>query len=127
VKSINKVILKGRLGDDPKSSATSTGKIKTAFSVATDESWKDKDGKWQSITEWHNVVIWKAPLAEVVAQNVKKGDCVSVEGKIKTRSYEKDGVKKYITEVVADNVDLIQAWPKAETPQGEPDKNDLPF
>ena len=125
MKSINKVILKGRLGDDPKSAVTSTGKIKTAFSVATDESWKDKDGKWQSVTEWHNVVIWKAPLAEIVASNVKKGDIVSVEGKIKTRSYEKDGVKKYITEVVADDVDLIQAWPKAETPQGEP--QDLPF
>lgn len=125
MRSINKVILKGRLGKDPELTYTTTQKAKCSFSVATDESWKDKDGKWQSATEWHNVVIWKAPLAEVVAQHVKKGDCVSVEGKMKTRSWEKDGVKKYITEVVADDVDLIQAWPKAEIPQGEP--QDLPF
>ncbi len=129
MKSINKVILKGRLGDDPKSAATSTGKIKTAFSVATDESWKDKDGKWQTNTEWNKVVIWKSPLAEVVAQHVKKGDVVLIEGKNKTRSYtDEDKVKKWITEVVADDVDLIQTWPKAETPQGGNDTpQDLPF
>jgi single-strand DNA-binding protein len=126
VKSINKVYLKGRVGNDPKSSATSTGKIKCGFSVATDESWTDKDGTKKTVTDWSNVVVW-GWLAEAVAQGVKKGDLVRVEGKLKTRSYDQDGVKKWITEVVADDVDLIQAWPKAETPQGEPPTNDLPF
>lgn len=125
MKSINRIIIKGRTGKDPETTKTASGKTKCTFSVATDESWKDANGEWKKNTEWHNVVIWNEKLAANVGQYVKKGDVVLVEGKSKTRSWEKDGVKKYITEVVADDVDLIQAWPKAETPQGEP--QDLPF
>lgn len=127
MKSINRIIIKGRTGKDPETTKTASGKTKCTFSVATDESWKDANGEWKKNTEWHNVVIWNEKLAANVGQYVKKGDVVLVEGKSKTRAYDdKSGVKQRITEVVADDVDLIQAWPKAETPQGEP-PTDLPF
>ncbi len=124
---VNKVILKGRVGKDPQISSTTNGTVKCVFSVATNKSWKDKTGEWKKVTNWSNIVVW-GKLAEVVGQCVKMGDIIALTGELNSRSYEdKAGVKKYITEVVADDVDLIQAWPKAETKGGTDTPQDLPF
>jgi single-strand DNA-binding protein len=84
------------------------GNIKVAkFSLATTESYKDKDGNVQSETEWHSVVAWRN-LAEIAQKYLKKGSTIYLEGKIKTRNYEdKDGNKKYVTEIIADNFMML--------------------
>lgn len=95
---INKVILVGNLGKDPEVMTFDSGNKKAAFSLATTESYRDKEGQWQDQTEWHNVVAW-GYLAE---KNLVKGDQIYLEGKIRTRSYDdKDGNKRYITEINA--------------------------
>jgi single-strand DNA-binding protein len=97
---INKVTLVGHLGGDPEIRTLENGTPVGRFSVATNENYKDKDGNWQSQTEWHNVVVWR-DLAER-AKNLKKGSTVYVEGKISYRKYtDKDGVEKNLTDIVA--------------------------
>lgn len=100
---INKVTLLGNTGKEPDVRRLENGKPVATFSVATTESYKDNNGEWQNLTEWHTVVCWNA-LAEYAEKNVKKGTLVYVEGKITHREYEKDGVKRYITEIVANTV-----------------------
>jgi single-strand DNA-binding protein len=101
--SVNKVILIGNLGKDPEIRHISEGNAVANFSLATSESYKDKNGEWQENTVWHNIVAWRY-LAEK-AQRLKKGNTVYIEGKITNRSYDdKDGVKRYITEIVADTI-----------------------
>lgn len=103
---INKVILIGNLGKDPEIMTFENGVKRAAVSLATTESYKDKDGNWVEQTEWHNVVLWRY-LAE---KNLIKGDSVYVEGKIKTRSWDdKDGNKRYITEIVAEKLLKLSA------------------
>ncbi len=98
---LNKVILIGNLGKDPEIMTFENGVKRASFSLATTESYKDKEGNWVEQTEWHNIVLWRW-LAE---KNLIKGDQIYVEGKLKTRSWDdQDGNKKYITEVVADKV-----------------------
>lgn len=99
---VNKVILIGNLGKDPEIMTFDNGVKRAAVSVATTESYKDKtSGEWIEQTEWHNVVLWRW-LAE---RNLVKGDQVYIEGKIKTRSWDdKDGNKRYTTEVVAEKI-----------------------
>ena len=98
---INKVILVGNLGRDPEVMTFENGIKKATVSMATTESYKNKEGNWVDQTDWHNIVLWRW-LAE---KNLIKGDQVYVEGKIKNRSYDdRDGNKKYITEIVADKV-----------------------
>jgi len=98
---INKVTLIGNLGRDPEVRRLESGAAVAKFSVATNESYKDKNGEWQTQTEWHDVVVWNA-AAERAEKTLKKGKLVYVEGKLTHRSYEdKDGNKKYITEVRA--------------------------
>ena len=100
-------MLIGNLGRDPEVRYFDSGVAKAQFPLATSETYKDKNGEKVTQTEWHNVVLWRG-LAEVVEKYVKKGDRVYIEGKIRTRSYEdKDGVKKYITEIVADNMNML--------------------
>jgi single-strand DNA-binding protein len=103
--SINRATLVGNAGKDAEIRYTGTGKAVATFSVATTENWTDKaSGQKQERTEWHNVKAWNW-LAEYCGENVKKGKRVLVEGRITTRSYDdKDGVKKYITEIEADTV-----------------------
>lgn len=97
---INKVTLIGHLGGDPEIRTLENGTPVGRFSVATNENYKDKDGNWQSQTEWHNVVVWR-DLAER-AKILKKGSTVYVEGKISYRKYtDKDGVEKSLTDIVA--------------------------
>ena len=107
--SVNKVILIGNLGSDPELKYTPSGAAVTNFNVATNEVWNDKDGNKQERTEWHRVVLWRK-LAEIAGEYLKKGSKVYLEGKLQTRSWEdKDGVKRYTTEVVADNMTMHDA------------------
>lgn len=96
---INKVTLVGRLGKDPEVRTLDSGTNIAKFSIATDESYKDKSGEWQTITEWHNVILWR-DLAERAERSLKKGFLVYLEGKLTSRSWQdENGNTKYITEV----------------------------
>ncbi|MCH7675563.1 single-stranded DNA-binding protein [candidate division KSB1 bacterium] len=107
--SVNKVILIGNLGSDPELKYTPSGAAVTNFNVATNEVWNDKDGNKQERTEWHRVVLWRK-LAEIAGEYLKKGSKIYLEGRLQTRSWEdKDGVKRYTTEVVADNMTMLDA------------------
>ncbi|MCU1312210.1 MAG: single-strand binding protein [Candidatus Angelobacter sp.] len=108
-KSVNKVILIGTLGKDPELKYTPQGTAVTKFSMATNESFKDKQsGEWKERTEWHNIVCWQR-TAEVAAEYLKKGGKVYIEGRLTTRSWDdKDsGQKRYMTEVVANDLVLL--------------------
>jgi single-strand DNA-binding protein len=109
-KSLNKVMLIGNLGKDPELRYTTSGTAVATFSLATNESWKDQDGNLQERTEWHNIVAWKK-LAEICGEWLKKGKKIYLEGRIQTRSYDdkNTGAKKYITEIVADNIIMLDS------------------
>jgi len=105
-RGVNKVILVGNLGKDPEVQTFDTYK-KAAFSLATTEFSRDKEGNEVQHTEWHNIVMWRG-LAEIAEQFLHKGSQVYIEGKIRTRSFDgKDGQKKYVTEIQADNLVLL--------------------
>lgn len=100
---INKVTIVGNVGDDPKVNQTRDNGSVTHLRIATNDYYKDKDGNEQKITEWHSVVAWKK-TAELLRDYVKKGDPIYVEGRLKTNSWEdKEGVKRYSTEIHCDN------------------------
>ncbi|MCD4832228.1 MAG: single-stranded DNA-binding protein [Bacteroidales bacterium] len=104
---INKVILIGNVGKDPEVRHLDSGVAVASFPLATSETYKNKDGQKVTNTEWHNIVIWRG-LAEVAEKYVKKGNPLYIEGKIKTRSWDdKDGNKRYTTEIVADNMQML--------------------
>jgi len=104
---VNKVILIGNLGKDPEVRALESGISVGRFSIATNESYLDKSGEWQTLTEWHNVVVWRN-LAERAEKNLKKGMQVFVEGKLTTRKWEgQDGKDNYTTEVVAQSFRIL--------------------
>jgi single-strand DNA-binding protein len=107
-KSLNKVMLIGNLGKDPELRYTGSGVAVATFSLATNESWKDQDGNLQERTEWHNIVAWRK-LAEICGEWLKKGKKIYIEGRIQTRSYDdkNTGAKKYITEIVADSMIML--------------------
>jgi single-strand DNA-binding protein len=108
---VNKVILFGRLGKDPEVRNLDSGVAVANFTIATSESYKDKTtGEKKEITEWHNIVLWRR-LAEVAQRYLHKGDLVYVEGKLRSRSWEKEGVTRYITEVVGDNMTMLSSKP----------------
>ena len=101
------MILVGRLGRDPEVRHLESGVAVASFSIATSETYKDRNtGERRENTEWHNIVLWRG-LADVAEKYLKKGDQVYIEGKLKTRSWEKDGVTRYTTEVVADNMNML--------------------
>ena len=120
-RSVNKVILVGNLGKDAETKFTPSGVAKTTFSIATGRRWKDQQtGDWKEETDWSNVVLWKS---ENLAPYLTKGKQVYVEGRLSSRSYEdKDGVKKYITEVVALDVILLGGRGGAEGGAGASDE-----
>ncbi len=104
---VNKVILVGNLGKDPEVRHLESGAVVASFSIATSESYKDKTtGERKDQTEWHNIVLWRG-LAEIAEKYLHKGDQVYIEGKLRTRSWEKDGVTRYTTEVVGDNMTML--------------------
>ena len=100
--SLNKVMLIGRLGQDPEVRSTQDGRSLCTFSIATSESWNDKNtGEKREKTEWHRIVVFNEGLVNIIQQYVKKGSNVFIEGQLQTRKWEdKDGIEKYTTEVV---------------------------
>ena len=105
--SVNKVILLGRLGQDPELKYTPSGASVCNFSMATSENWTDKSGQKQERTEWHRIVVW-GKLAEVCNQYLAKGRQAYVEGRLQTRSWDdKDGNKRYTTEIMANTVQFV--------------------
>ncbi len=116
-KSLNKAQLIGNLGKDPELKYTSAGVAVATFSIATSDSWKDQEGNVQERTEWHNIVAWRK-LAEICGEWLKKGKRVYIEGRLQTRNYEKDGVKRYITEIVADQLIMLDGGGQRSTNGG---------
>jgi single-strand DNA-binding protein len=105
--SVNKVILVGRLGRDPETRYTGGGQAVANFSVATDESYKDKNGERQKRTEWHKIVVW-GKQAEIAQQYLKKGSLVFIEGRIQSREWQdKEGQKRTSFEIVANNFRML--------------------
>ncbi len=129
--SVNKVVLVGHLGGDPETRFTPSGAAVANFNLATNESWRDSNGELQDKTEWHRCVMF-GKSAEMSGELLKKGQLVYLEGKLQTRNWEdKDGVKRYTTEVVCDLFTMLgrkmdngggQAKPVADD-----DEDDLPF
>jgi single-strand DNA-binding protein len=116
--SVNKVILVGRLGQNPETRYTASGAAVANFSVATNESWMDKSGQKQERTEWHRVVVW-GKLAELCNQYLVKGRQVYVEGRLQTRQWQdKDGQTKYTTEVNAQTIQFLGGNAGAERGAG---------
>ena len=111
---VNKVILVGNLGKDPEVRYLDSGVAVASFSLATTESYKNKEGERVSQTEWHNIVFWRG-LAEVAEKYLKKGDSIYVEGKIRTRKWEdKEGNSRYSTEIIADNMTMLGGKPASK-------------
>lgn len=105
MRSVNKVIVLGHLGRDAETTFTPSGAAVTKFSVATSRRWKDSQSdEWKEETDWHNVVLWRS---ENLSNYLTKGKQAYVEGRLQTRSYDRDGVKRYVTEIVADSVILL--------------------
>jgi single-strand DNA-binding protein len=137
-KDLNKVLLIGRLGQDPELKYTQSGIAVTKFSLATSQQWKDQDGNTQDKTEWHNVVAWRR-LAEICSEYLKKGSKVYLEGSLSTSSWEDENKKKhYRTEVVLNDMIMLDAKgagaadnnnSSVETsePAGSSKDDDLPF
>ncbi|MGA0045483.1 MAG: single-stranded DNA-binding protein [Candidatus Kapaibacteriota bacterium] len=108
-RTLNKVMLIGNVGKDPDVNFTPTGVKVAQFRMATSETWKDKDGAMQEHTDWHTVIAWRG-LADIVERLVHRGSRIYVEGKIQTRSYDdREGQKRYVTEIVAENILLLDA------------------
>ncbi|MDB5271715.1 MAG: ssb [Chitinophagaceae bacterium] len=115
---VNKVILLGNLGKDPEVRAIDNGRKVARFTLATTESYRNQQGERVDQTEWHNVVFW-GPVTDVIEKYLKKGNQVYIEGKISNRSYDdKDGVKKYITEIVGQNLTLVGGKPSGSGESG---------
>ena len=130
---VNKVILIGNLGKDPDLRYLPSGQAVAKFPLATGMKWKDKDGQLQERTDWHNIVAF-GRQGEVCNEYLKKGSPVYVEGRIQTRSWEdKDGNKKYMTEIIAQSVRMLgrKGEPQEEVPEEvaetKTEDEDLPF
>ncbi len=137
---INKVILVGNVGKDPEVRHLDSGVAVTTFPLATSETYRNKEGQKVTNTEWHNIVLWRG-LAEIAEKYVKKGNPLYIEGKIRTRSWDdKDGNKRYTTEIVGDNMQMLGSKQSQEeaatsTPESSngidigniPEEDDLPF
>jgi single-strand DNA-binding protein len=134
--SVNKAILIGNLGRDPEIRYTPSGQAVASFTIATTDKWRDKDGQMQERTDWHNIVCW-GRQAEIANQYLKKGRPVYIEGRIQNRSYDdKEGNKRYISEVIVQRLQFLGGKPgestaQQETPEAPPEtageEDDLPF
>ena len=113
---LNKATIIGRMTADPESRTTPAGQTVVSFSVATSFSWKDANGEKKGKTEFHNVVAWRR-LAEIITQYLRKGSKIYLEGRLQTRSWEdQNGVKKYRTEIIADNMIMLDNKPSGTAP-----------
>ncbi len=123
---VNKVILVGNLGKDPEVRNLESGATVANFTIATTESYKDKTtGEKKDITEWHNIVLWRG-LADTAAKYLHKGDMIYIEGKLRTRSWEKEGVTRYTTEIVGDNMTMLSTRRTTNTGGGNTGPMDHP-
>jgi single-strand DNA-binding protein len=122
--SVNKVILVGRLGKDPEVRNTNSGAVVANFNLATDESYKDKSGTKQQVTEWHRIILWNK-LAEIAEQYLHSGDLIYLEGKLQTRSYEdqKSSTTKYVTEIVGLNLTMLQTQGNGQQSRGRQEQS----
>ena len=112
---INKVIIVGNLGQDPEIKYTAGGAAVTTLSIATSDSWKDKDsGMDQERTEWHRVVLWRR-LAEIAGEYLKKGSKVYIEGQLQTRKWEQEGQTRYTTEIIARDMQFLDSRGNSNT------------
>lgn len=119
--SVNKVILIGRLGKDPEVRKINATTTVCNFPLATNESYKNQDGSYTEQTEWHNIVMWRG-VAERAERILKKGSTIFVEGKLRTRSWEdKENHKRYTTEIVVENFQLLDKREQSGTPQANSD------
>jgi single-strand DNA-binding protein len=117
--SLNKVLIIGNLGRDPEMRYTPSGQAVTQFTVAVNRNWKDGQGEWQEETEWFRVVVWRE-AAERAAENLRKGGKVFVEGRLQTRQWEdKEGQKRYTTELVADRVTSLERRQEGQDSGGD--------
>ena len=117
---INKVILVGHLGRDPEIRRFENGGVVAKFSVATNESYKDKSGSWQNQTEWHDITCWRV-LAEWTERELKKGKLVYIEGKITHRKYtDQNNIERYATEIVANVIRSLEKNPERNTSYANP-------
>ncbi len=108
-RGVNKVILVGNVGGDPETRYMPNGNAVTNITLATSETWKDKNtGEQQERTEWHRVTFYQR-LAEIVAEYVRKGSKLYVEGRLQTRSWEQDGVKRYATDIIANEMQMLDS------------------
>ncbi len=122
--SVNKVILVGNVGKDPEVRHLDSGVAVANLPLATSETYTAKNGEKVSTTEWHNIVLWRG-LADVAEQYVKKGRQLYIEGRIKTRSYDdKDGNKKYITEIYADVMQMLGSRSDNQSNERSDSQND---
>ena len=113
--SVNKVILIGNLGKDPEIRRLENGVVLANFSIATSESFTDKQtGEKKEITDWHDIVLWRG-LAEVAEKYLRKGTKIYVEGKLKNRQWEQDGIKRYSTEIQVNEMTFLSTKKNAET------------
>ncbi len=125
-RSLNKVLLIGRLGADPEMRYTGSGMPVTTFSLATKRQWTDKEGTAQEETDWHNVVAWDR-LAQICNEHLAKGRLVYIEGRLRTRSYEANGQKQYRTEIVASDMLMLDSVNGSESTRGaEPAEKSAP-
>jgi single-strand DNA-binding protein len=115
---VNKVILIGNVGKDPEIRHMENGTSKATFPLATTETYRDREGQRMEQTEWHNIVLWRG-LAELAEKYIRKGKQLYIEGKLRTRSWEdRDGNKRYTTEIIADNITLLGGLQRREDQQG---------
>jgi len=128
---INKVTLIGHIGQDPELKRLDSGTEVCRISVATTESYKDKDGEWQNLTSWHNVILWR-DLAVSATLRLKKGHKVYIDGKINYRTQEKDGIKYFYTDIVANTFRSLEKaekhdhFPTQEPPQSSQHRASTP-
>jgi single-strand DNA-binding protein len=122
---VNKVTLLGNLGQDPEVRTLESGVKVATISIATGESYKDQAGEWQERTEWHRVVLWRWYAER--AEKLKKGDKIYIEGKLATRSWEQDGVKKYVTEIIATDLQYTAKMGDGTYTGGVPAPTENPY
>ena len=124
---MNKAILIGNLGKDPEISHTDSGTTIAKFSIATSDKWKDKkSGESQNRTEWHRITAF-GKLAEICEEYLHKGKQVCIEGRIQTSSWEKDGIKRYSTEIIASNMEMLGGKRSEDIMEPSEEDDDPPF
>lgn len=108
-RGVNKVILVGNVGQDPETRYMPNGSAVTNLTIATSETWKDKNtGQQQERTEWHRITFYQR-LAEIVSEYVRKGSKLYIEGRLQTRSWEQDGIKRYATDIIANEMQMLDS------------------